>query len=216
MSSVPRRRQPSSGMCAMLSMCATLFTHTALCTSVTVSVATQSGVSAQDTVLVFYPLDATPAAGHDVAVIDQVEKRFVPRVNILRTGTTVTFPNSDRIRHQVYSFSAPKIFTLKLYAGSPSAPIVFDKPGLVILGCNIHDNMVAFVGVVDSPYFIKLAASGSAALNLPAGRYQLRVWHPNLAAAVAVQEISVQAVPLAVPVLIQLDGASPTVAPWLE
>ncbi len=84
----------------------------------------------------------------------------MPRVTVVRTGTAVTFPNSDHIRHQVYSFSHAKIFTLKLYAGSPQHAVVFDQPGLVVLGCNIHDRMVAFVGVVDSPYFAKTDGFG--------------------------------------------------------
>ena len=121
-------------------------------------------------------------------------KKFVPRVSVVRTGTAITFPNSDHIRHQVYSFSPAKTFTLKLYAGSPHTAVAFDQPGLVVLGCNIHDNMVAFVGVVDSPYFVKTAEMRAAPRsNLPAGRYRLRVWHPNAAAAVPPREIAVAA-----------------------
>ena len=90
-----------------------------------------------------------------------MNKHFVPRVSVVRTGTAITFPNSDHIRHQVYSFSPAKAFTLKLYAGSPKTPVMFDHPGLVVLGCNIHDNMVAFMGVVDSPYFAKTDGLGN-------------------------------------------------------
>jgi plastocyanin len=182
--------------------------------SITVTVATRSGVSPQDAVVVFSPLDAAPPPTHDSAIIDQVDKRFVPHVTVLRTGTEVSFPNSDRIRHQVYSFSPAKTFTLKLYAGSPSAPVTFDKPGLVVLGCNIHDSMLAFVAVVDSPYFAKLPASGSSVLNLPAGRYRLRIWHPNLTGEIAPQEVLVQNLPLTIPLTIDLDSAAPALAPW--
>ena len=146
---------------------------------VTVNVTTRSGTAAEDTVIVFDPLDAAPPAERDAAVIDQINKKFVPRVSVVRTGTAITFPNSDRIRHQVYSFSPAKTFSLKLYAGSPKTPVTFDQPGLVVLGCNIHDNMVAFVAVVDSPYFAKTTDAGIASLNLPAGRYRLRAWHPR-------------------------------------
>ena len=191
-----------------------LWTSGVTAAPVTINVSTVSGISAQDTVIVFSPLDAVPAPSKASVIIDQVDKRFVPRVTVLRTGTEVSFPNSDHIRHQVYSFSPAKVFTLKLYAGSSSAPVTFDKPGLVVLGCNIHDFMVGFVAVVDSPYFAKLPASGSALINLPAGRYRLRVWHANLTAAVPPQDVSVQSAPLTLAVSINLDSAAPTVAPW--
>jgi plastocyanin len=115
--------------------------------------------------VIFDPLDRTPPGGHASAVVDQVHKHFVPRVSVIRTGTAVTFPNSDNIRHQVYSLSDAKKFTLKLYAGSPKVEVLFDKPGLVVLGCNIHDSMVAFVAVVDTPYFGKVPDSGVLTLD---------------------------------------------------
>jgi plastocyanin len=195
-------------------LCALLTAPAAFAVPVTVTVTSRSGASTQDTIVVFAPLDAAPPPAHETAVIDQVDKRFVPRVTVLRTGTDVSFPNSDRIRHQVYSFSPAKVFTLKLYAGKPSEPVTFDKPGLVVLGCNIHDYMVAFVAVVDSPYYAKLPASGSAILNLPTGRYRLQVWHANLTSEVPPQEVSVQNAPLAIPLIVNLDSAAPSVAPW--
>jgi plastocyanin len=119
------------------------------------------------------------------ARLDQVNKTFVPRVSVVQTGTSVDFPNSDDIRHQVYSFSPAKVFTLKLYAGKPAQPIVFDKPGVVVLGCNIHDTMVAWVLVVDTPWFAKTDAQGHAVIaGLPAGSYELQAWHPGITAAV--------------------------------
>jgi plastocyanin len=192
------------------------FADAAFAGMVTVSVTTRSGAAAEDTVIVFDPLDAAPAPSHDAAVIDQINKRFVPRVSVVRTGTTITFPNSDRIRHQVYSFSRTKTFDLKLYAGSPKTPVEFDRPGLVVLGCNIHDTMVAFVGVVDSPYFAKTSESGNAVLNLPAGRYRLRAWHPNASAAIPTREITIAAAPLSIPLAIDVDTASTSVAAWPE
>jgi plastocyanin len=183
---------------------------------VTVNVTTHSGASAEGTVIVFDPLDTMPPASHDAAIIDQINKTFVPRVSVVRAGTAITFPNSDRIRHQVYSFSPANTFTLKLYAGSPKTPVIFDQAGLVVLGCNIHDNMIAFVGVVDSPYFAKTTDSGAATLNLPAGRYRLRAWHPNAVAAIPSREITVPAAPLLIPLAIDVDSASATVAVWPE
>jgi plastocyanin len=184
--------------------------------AVTVNVTTQTGAAAGDAVVVFYPLDAAPAAARETAVIDQINKRFVPHVSVVRTGTAITFPNSDRIRHQVYSFSPAKTFSLKLYAGSPKTAVTFDQPGLVVLGCNIHDNMIAFVGVVDSPYFAKTTDTGTASLNLPSGRYRLRAWHPNAVAALPSQEITVASAPLNIPLAIDVDGTSTAVAAWLE
>jgi plastocyanin len=195
---------------------AVLFAQGAFAGMVTVNVATRGGATVADAVIVFDPLDAAPAASHDSAIIDQINKRFVPRVSVVRTGTLVTFPNSDRIRHQVYSFSPAKTFALKLYAGSPKTPVEFDKPGLVVLGCNIHDTMVAFVGVVDSPYFAKTSDAGSATLNLPAGRYRLRAWHPNAIALIPAQEITVAAAPLSIPLAIDVDPGSAAVAAWPE
>ena len=200
---------------AWLSLAA-LFTRAAFAGAVTVTVTSPSGVAVEDTVIVFDPLDAKPPATQDEASIDQINKRFVPRISVVRTGTQITFPNSDRIRHQVYSFSKPKQFTLKLYAGSPKTPITFDQPGLVVLGCNIHDNMLAFVGVVDSPYFSKTTNAGPAALTLPAGRYRLRAWHPYALAAIPLREIKVTAAPLDIPLSIQVGSEATTVAAWPE
>jgi plastocyanin len=132
---------------------------------------------------VVYAIPATgsspPPAGVPRAVIDQVNKTFVPLVSVIRTGTEVRFPNSDNIRHSIYSFSPAKTFTAKLYSGKEAAPVIFDKPGLVVLGCNIHDQMVAWVVVVDTPHFAKTGADGAAELKeLPAGDYQVRTWYP--------------------------------------
>lgn len=181
---------------------------------VTMEVNGKSGASAEDTLIIFDQLDGSTAPSHESAIIDQIAKRFAPRVSVIRTGTSVAFPNSDHIRHQVYSFSDSKPFTLKLYAGSPKADIVFDKPGLVILGCNIHDTMVAFVGVVDSPYFAKMPATGTSTLDLPPGRYRVRVWHPSLAAPLPPKEITVSAAPVTLPLIIDLDASREVVAAW--
>jgi plastocyanin len=210
MKNLHRHRRPAAALIALL------YTPSVFAGMVTVNVTTRSGGAAEDAVIVFDPLDAAPPASHGTATIDQINKRFVPRVTVVRTGTAITFPNSDRIRHQVYSFSPAKAFTLKLYAGSPNTPVTFDHPGLVVLGCNIHDNMVAFVAVVDSPYFAKTADSGVASLNLPAGRYRLRAWHPNAIGAATPQEITVPAAPLSIPLAIDVDTRSAAVAAWPE
>jgi plastocyanin len=116
------------------------------------------------------------------AEIAQVGKQFSPQVAVVPVGTLVDFPNRDTVRHHVYSFAPIKTFELKLYAGTPSNPVLFDKPGVAVLGCNIHDNMAAWVVVVDTPYFGRAPASGRVVLeDVPAGQYRLRAWHPGLA-----------------------------------
>ena len=200
----------------MTALLGVLCAPAALAGMVTVNVATRSGAAAADAVIVLDPLDATPPMHREAAIIDQINKRFAPRVSVVRTGTTITFPNSDRIRHQVYSFSPAKTFSLKLYAGSPNTPVIFDHPGLVVLGCNIHDSMLAFVAVVDSPYFAKTTDAGTVSLNLPAGRYRLLAWHPNAVTAVPPREITVAAAPLSIPVSIDVDDTSANVAAWPE
>jgi len=101
-----------------------------------------------------------------VAIMDQVDESFVPRVLVIQKGQRVNFPNSDDIRHHVYSFSKPKTFEIKLYKGSEIPPIGFDKAGLVVLGCNIHDDMIGYIFVADNQYAVKTDKEGK--VNLPA------------------------------------------------
>lgn len=115
------------------------------------------------------------------AVMDQKDRMFIPHVLAIQTGTEVRFPNSDDVRHHVYSFSPAKPFQLPLYKGTPANNVVFDKPGVATLGCNIHDRMSAFIVVVDTPYFEKTDATGRASLpDLEPGRYSVRVWYPDM------------------------------------
>jgi plastocyanin len=115
------------------------------------------------------------------AVMDQQNKTFVPHVLAILVGTAVSFPNRDNIRHHVYSFSPAKRFELPLYIGTPAAPVVFDKPGVVVLGCNIHDWMAGYVYVSATPHFAKTGEDGTARLaDLPPGAYEARVWHPRM------------------------------------
>ena len=113
--------------------------------------------------------------------ISQENKQFVPAVRVVTVGTLVRFPNRDSVRHHVYSFSPAKKFEIKLYAGTPAAPVLFDQPGVAVLGCNIHDHMVGWVVVLDTPYFAQTDAQGQALLEgMPAGAHQLRAWHARL------------------------------------
>jgi plastocyanin len=115
------------------------------------------------------------------AIMDQVQKQFLPAVLAVRSGTRVSFPNRDDIRHQVYSFSSAKRFELRLYQGTPSEPVLFDQPGVVVLGCNIHDWMLGYIYVTDDPWFAVSDAAGQLQIDgLPAGRYQVTLWHPQM------------------------------------
>lgn len=120
---------------------------------------------------------AAPGAKADMA---QRERQFQPHVLVVQTGTAVNFPNFDTVRHHVYSFSPVKTFDIKLYSGTPAEPVLFDKPGIATLGCNIHDRMSAHIVVVDTPLFAKTDAQGLLKLDLPAGEHNLKVWHPRV------------------------------------
>ena len=136
--------------------------------------------------------------------IVQRQKMFEPAVLPVTRGTSVQFPNEDTVRHHVYSFSAAKRFELKLYVGTPPEPVLFDRAGVVVLGCNIHDDMIAWVVVLDTPYFAKSSPQGVATLQgMPAGDYRLRVWHTRLPvdAAAHAQDIRVAATPASVRVV---------------
>jgi plastocyanin len=124
-----------------------------------------------------------PLVGIEVA---QAERRFVRPVSVVTVGTSVTFPNLDTVRHHVYSFSPIKRFEIKLYVGTPAAPVVFDQPGIAVLGCNIHDQMAAWIVVVATPWFGRSDDAGRwTAADVPPGRYTLRAWHAGMAVGAA-------------------------------
>jgi plastocyanin len=152
--------------------------------SATVSVTDALGRPAADAVVMLEPASAKAAVKPMPQVeVSQAKRQFTPRVTVITTGTPVNFPNFDTVRHHVFSISPAKTFELKLYAGVPNKPIVFDKAGLVILGCNIHDPMIAWVVVSDTPWYGVAGEDGKVRLaDLPAGNYRLRVWHPALPA----------------------------------
>ncbi len=159
-------------------------------------VQTAAGKPLPDAAVVLETLGMPPSASKNRphAVIEQRGAEFAPYVTVVQTGTAVDFPNNDTVRHHVYSFSQPKRFEIKLYAGKPGQPITFDKPGEVVIGCNIHDWMEAYVLVVESPYFGKTGPDGRVAIaNLPAGRYRLQLWHPLQKTRAPASEIEVGA-----------------------
>lgn len=155
-----------------------------------------AGTPVEDAAVVLEPVSGRVPQPKAQASIEQRDREFVPYLSIVQKGAAVNFPNRDTLKHHVYSFSPAKTFEIKLYAGQPAQPVVFDKPGEVALGCNIHDWMEAHVLVVDSPWFGKTGADGIAGIaQVPAGSYRLRVWHPRQKAAAAMQDVVIGATP---------------------
>jgi len=151
-----------------------------LAASLVVEVRDARGSVVSDAVVYAIPEGRKAPSQARPAVMDQKDRRFVPHILAVQTGTAVTFPNSDNVRHQVYSFSPAKKFQLPLYAGTPPKPIVFDKAGVVALGCNIHDRMSAYIVVVDTPHF-GVTEDGLVELaDLAAGSYGVRVWFAGM------------------------------------
>jgi plastocyanin len=112
------------------------------------------------------------------AVMDQIHKEFVPSVLPIAVGTVVRFPNHDQIHHHVYSFSRTKNFELPLYKGEDAPPVLFDKTGVVKVGCNIHDWMSGVILVLPTPYYAMTDETGQFSLrDLPPGAYSLACWH---------------------------------------
>jgi plastocyanin len=148
-----------------------------------------------------------PQAGIEV---EQVNKQFAPSVSVVPVGSLVAFPNRDTVRHHVYSFSPAKTFDLKLYTGTPTNPVLFDKTGVVVLGCNIHDQMLSWVLVVETPYFGKTGSNGQVNLSTaPPGNYRLKVWHAGLAVGAPAQEQAVTVGAAALAVRVVLKGVTP-------
>ena len=150
--------------------------------NVEVHVAYPDGKPVKDAVVYAVPAQPMPLARR-VAVMDQIDRVFIPHVLPIQTGTWVEFPNSDNVRHQVFSVSPARKFQLPLYIGKPARPIQFPESGIVAIGCNVHEQMSAFIVVVDTPYFAT-AKDGVALLGgLVAGPYTLQVWYPGMKTA---------------------------------
>ncbi len=164
-------------------LCLAMWSGGAHAATVVITVLDSAGRPAQDAVIFLESAQARAAARPLRQVdISQQNKSFVPSVTVVTVGTAVNFPNRDTVRHHVYSFSPVKVFDIKLYVGTPANPVVFDQPGIAVLGCNIHDNMRAWTVVVQTPWFATTAINGLAKMaQVPAGVYRLRSWHPAFA-----------------------------------
>lgn len=146
-----------------------------------VHVTDDKGEAASHAVVTFTPSGGTPGVAPGQAEMIQDGRKFSPPVLIVPVGSRVKFPNRDEVAHHVYSFSAPKKFDLPLYIGETAEPVLFDKPGVVSLGCNIHDWMVAHIYVSATPFYALTAGNGRATLRgLPPDGGTVEIWHPRL------------------------------------
>lgn len=148
------------------------------------NVSDDEGHPVADAVISLIPLirdHLPPRVTSRTAKMDQWQKQYVPYDLPVQVGTQVSFPNKDNIKHHVYSFSRAKRFELKLYSDFNADPVLFDKPGVVVLGCNIHDWMLGYIYVLETPYFAKTDETGKAVIkDLPDDDYVVSVWHPRL------------------------------------
>ena len=152
--------------------------------TVSVNIIDESGSPVENAVISLVSADASKNF-HDGPkrnpIMVQEGQEFVPTVLPVSKGSEVFFPNRDNFRHMIYSFSEAKRFEVQLYGGDDQISVNFDKEGAVVLGCNIHDNMVGYVYVIDTDNFAKSDVSGTVELtNLQPGTYDATVWHPNL------------------------------------
>jgi plastocyanin len=183
----PPARLPSSGSAAQLAAAALWLlaglsaAGGAAAATLVVNVRTPDGHALPGAVITVRPLDGPGRRPAPVrAVMDQVDRAFRPDLLVIPVGSTVEFPNSDSVSHQIYSFSPAKRFQLPLYRGKPYPPVHFDQPGVVTLGCNIHDQMLAYLMVTDASWYGRTNEAGAWSTDLPHGRYRIELWHPRL------------------------------------
>lgn len=149
---------------------------------VVVTITDQAGKPVENVVVTLQPKNLmVKGPVYPEAVMAQRDMEFQPHVLAIKTNTEVKFPNWDVFRHHVYSFSKAKQFEIRLYGGDEEKIVVFDKPGIVAIGCNIHDDMLAYIYVTDAPYVLTSDAQGN--VTFPAvvgGDYTIFLWHPRL------------------------------------
>lgn len=155
----------------------------ALSSELTLTVTVDGGDKPVEGAVVY--LDKPDTSTPVTVEIYQKDRRFHPHVSVVPVGSRIEFPNRDNTQHHVYSFSSAKTFDIELYAGKPEAPVLFDKPGIVELGCNIHDHMRAFIVVTDTSVIGRTDANGRVTLSLgqslsSENPLALNIWHPRL------------------------------------
>jgi plastocyanin len=168
-----------AGLAALL--CALAAAGPTRAATLVITVLTADGRPLPGAVVTAHPLDAPAHRPQPIkAVMDQVNRAFAPDLLVIPVGSTVTFPNTDTVSHQIYSFSPAKRFQLPLYRGTPYPPVHFDQAGVVTLGCNIHDEMVGYLVVTDAPYYARTDAKGAWSSEVARGRYRITIWHPRM------------------------------------
>jgi plastocyanin len=156
----------------------------AVAATVTITVRQPNGAPLTDGVVLIDSAAAPRPVPHGPYMMEQKQIAFQPHVLIVPVGAQVAFPNRDLVRHHVYSFSKAKRFDLKLYGREDQRSIVFDTPGVVALGCNIHDTMSGFVIVTATPFYARTDANGRVTIpGVPAGPVTLRLWSPSIRAS---------------------------------
>jgi plastocyanin len=189
------RARPSRGFCAVRAfiglgaLLGALAAGNALGATLVITVLGADGHALPGVVVTARPLEAPARKPEPIkAVMDQMDRAFEPDLLVVPVGSTVTFPNSDSVSHQIYSFSPAKRFQLPLYRGTPYPPVHFDTAGVVTLGCNIHDQMIGYLVVTDAPYYGRTDAKGTWVGEVTHGRYRISVWHPRMREAEADSE----------------------------
>ncbi len=164
-----------------------------------------------DAVVEIVPHQALPDTAPPMLSVAQQGLMFTPFVSAVPRGGLVEFPNKDKTRHHVYSFSDAKTFEIELYVGKPEQPVLFDSAGIVVLGCNIHDYMQAYIYVGDSPLLAVTNAAGQAQLSaLPSGQFDIKLWHPWQLQPYASQTFSMNADTTLTYQLAVADNSKPT------
>jgi plastocyanin len=176
-------------------MLATLSGIAAAQNRLVVTLTDEQRASVADAVVMLQPASGVTLnprlAARDV-VVKQIEREFLPRVTLVALGSKATFPNNDTVQHSVYSFSKAKPFEIPIYSGNSPTTVTFDRPGVVTLGCNIHDWMVGYIVVADTPVAELTKSDGVASIGeLPPGNYTLRIWHPLQKNAEHTQSITI-------------------------
>lgn len=173
---VVRWRFPLVGLCALLAI--TGAQHV-MAQSLSLQLTDAEGAPVSGAVVLVDT--GQPAGPLSAARMDQVAMQFTPQVLVVTPNTEVSFPNSDDVRHHVYSFSPAKRFELRLFKGTEAPPVLFDQPGAVVLGCNIHDQMRGYILVAEQSVHAFSDAEGLVEIaDLPAGNWPVAVWHPRL------------------------------------
>lgn len=176
------RTTPFTLICLLFSTFASVSVHAQEIIPIKVDLKDANNSAVEDAVIIFTPQftpTSLPEKDSTPAIMNQIDKQFAPHVLVVQAGRLIAFPNADNLFHHVYSFSPTKQFELKLYKEFNAEPLRFEEAGIVDIGCNIHDWMLGYIVVTESPFFIKTDINGKAEIDLPAGEYEVSFWHPR-------------------------------------